>query len=166
MPSSASPLPASPATAPVVVLDALDRAILNQLQRGFPICPRPYAEAAHQLGTDEATLLARLQALLDQGILTRFGPLFQIERVGGRFVLCACEAPPDRQAAIIAAINAFPDVAHNYLRDHRLNVWFVLACERAEAVAPTLAQIEAAAGVPVLAFPKTREFFVNLFFEV
>lgn len=75
MPSSASPLPASPATAPVVVLDALDRAILNQLQRGFPICPRPYAEAAHQLGTDEATLLARLQALLDQGILTRFGTL-------------------------------------------------------------------------------------------
>ncbi|MDF3831762.1 Lrp/AsnC family transcriptional regulator [Cupriavidus basilensis] len=146
-----------------VVLDALDRRIINALQGGFPLTPRPYADAASALGTDEATLLARLQAMLDGGILTRFGPLYQIERAGGRFVLCACHAPAARTEAVIAAINAHPEVAHHYARTHHLNLWFVLAVAHPDAVAQTLARIEASAGVAVLAFPKEREFYVNLY---
>ncbi len=56
-------------------LDSLDRQIINQLQTGFPVSDEPYAEAAAALGTDEATLLARLQHLLDDRVLTRFSPL-------------------------------------------------------------------------------------------
>ncbi|WP_454725676.1 MULTISPECIES: Lrp/AsnC family transcriptional regulator [Cupriavidus] len=150
--------PAAPAS-----LDALDRRIVNALQGGFPLTPRPYADAARALGTDEATLLARLRAMLDGGVLTRFGPLYQIERAGGCFVLCACHAPAARAEAVIAAINAHPEVAHHYARTHRLNLWFVLAVAHPDAVAPTLARIEASAGVDVLAFPKEREFYVNLY---
>ncbi|WP_354686407.1 AsnC family transcriptional regulator [Cupriavidus necator] len=144
-------------------IDAVDRSIINALQRGLPLVPRPYAEAAAALGIDEAELLARLRALLDCGVLTRFGPLYQIERAGGRFVLCACHAPAARMAAVIDAINAHPEVAHHYARTHHLNLWFVLAVASAQDVAPALARIAAAAGVTILPFPKEREFFVNLY---
>lgn len=142
---------------------ATDRRIINALQRGLPLVPRPYAEAAASLGIAEDELLARLRRLLDHGVLTRFGPLYQIERAGGRFVLCACHAPEQRLDAVAAAINAFPEVAHHYQRTHHLNLWFVLAVARAEDVAPALARIGAAAGVEILPFPKEREFFVNLY---
>lgn len=144
-------------------LDDTDRSIVNALQRGLPLVPRPYAEAARALGIAEDELLARLRALLAAGVLTRFGPLYQIERAGGRFVLCACHAPAPRLEAVAAAINAFPEVAHHYLRTHHLNLWFVLAVGQADAVAPALARIAAAAGVEILPFPKEREFFVNLY---
>ncbi|SDC74107.1 transcriptional regulator, AsnC family [Cupriavidus sp. YR651] len=155
-----------PAVADVTTTAALtdiDRRIVNALQHGFPLTPRPYADAAAALGLDEATLLARLRALLHQGVLTRFGPLFEAERAGGRFVLCACHAPEARLEEIIEAINARPEVAHHYARTHHLNLWFVLAVSDPGAVTPTLAAIEAAAGVNVFAFPKEREYFVRLY---
>ncbi|KWR89583.1 Lrp/AsnC family transcriptional regulator [Cupriavidus sp. IDO] len=144
-------------------LDDLDRRIVNALQRGLPLTPRPYADAARPLGIDEATLLGRLQSLLRRGVLTRFGPLYQIERAGGRFVLCACHAPAERLEAVIGAINAHPEVAHHYARTHYLNLWFVLAVGHAADVAPALHRIAADAGVEILPFPKEREFFVNLY---
>lgn len=147
-------------------LDALDRRIVNALQRGLPLTSRPYADAAVALDIDEATLIGRLQALRARGVLTRFGPLFQIERAGGQFVLCACHAPADRLDAIVAAINAFPEVAHHYARTHRLNLWFVLAVADAGDVAGVLARMTASAGVEILPFPKEREFFVNLYLPV
>lgn len=147
-------------------LDALDRGIVNALQRGLPLTRRPYADAAAALDIDEATLIARLQALLARGVLTRFGPLFQIERAGGQFVLCACHAPAERLDAVVAAINAFPEVAHHYARTHRLNLWFVLAVADAGDVAGVLARMAASAGVEILPFPKEREFFVNLHLPV
>lgn len=150
-------------TDPHEPLDPLDRRIVNALQHGLPLVPRPYAEAAVALGISEAVLLERLRALLAVGVLTRFGPLYQVERAGGRFVLCACHAPAARLEAVIAAINAHPEVAHHYARTHHLNLWFVLAVARPEQVAPVLARIAAAAGVEVLPFPKEREFFVNLY---
>ncbi|WP_281660954.1 AsnC family transcriptional regulator [Microvirgula aerodenitrificans] len=151
--------------ASLMPLDDTDRLIINRLQDGFPLVSRPYAAAAAALGLDEDTLLARLDALLARGVLTRFGPLFQIERAGGRFVLCACHAPAERFDAIVDAINAFPEVAHNYAREHHLNLWFVVAIEFAGTLDDTLVRIAAAAGVPVLPFPKQREFIVHLRLE-
>ena len=57
-------------------MDELERAIVNRLQGGFPLCERPFAAAATELGTDEATLIAKLGAMLAAGTLTRFGPMY------------------------------------------------------------------------------------------
>jgi DNA-binding Lrp family transcriptional regulator len=143
-------------------MDELDRAIVNGLQGGFPVCERPYAEAAARLGTDEATLIARLEALLADGTLTRFGPLFDAVALGGAFTLCALAVPPGDFERIAAIVNAFPEVAHNYERAHRLNMWFVLATEKPGRIADALRRIEAATGLPVLEFPKLDEYFVEL----
>jgi len=146
-------------------LSDIDRQILATLQGDFPICERPYAEAAAQLGIGEAELLARLESLLADKVLTRFGPMFQIEEMGGAFVLAAIAVPEARYEEVTALVNALPQVAHNYRREHQLNMWFVLATESKAGIAEAIAQIEHDTGLPVYAFPKEREFFVEMKLE-
>lgn len=143
-------------------LDELDRLILAGLQGDFPLCECPYAQAAERLGVSEAALLARLEKMLADRTLTRFGPMWQIERMGGAFVLAAMAVPEDRYEAVTEQVNALPAVAHNYRREHRLNMWFVLATEAPAGIDAARAQIEAATGLPVHAFPKEREYFVEM----
>ncbi len=143
-------------------LDALDAALINRLQAGLPLVSRPFEQVAEELGSSEAELLDRLHRLLGEGTLSRFGPLFQIERAGGRFVLAALQVPELRYEAVAALVNAHPEVAHNYRREHRLNMWFVLATEQEADVARVVQAIEAETGLTVWAFPKEREYFVGL----
>jgi len=143
-------------------MDDLDRAIVNRLQRSFPLVERPFAAVAAELDVDEATLMNRVEALLGEGTLSRFGPLFQIERLGGRFVLAAMQVPETALDRVASIVNAHREVAHNYERDHALNLWFVLAAESDAAVAAAIDAIESESGFPVYAFPKEREYFVEL----
>lgn len=145
--------------------DAIDRQILARLQGDFPICERPYAEAAAQLGIAEDELLQRLERLLADKVLTRFGPMFQVEALGGAFVLAALAAPEERYDEVTALVNALPQVAHNYRREHTLNMWFVLATETPDGIAEAIARIERDSGLTVHAFPKEREFFVEMKLE-
>ncbi len=148
------------------VIDAVDRSIIDALQGGFPVCDRPYAAAAAQLGISEEVLLARLQSLLDRKVLTRFGPMFQIERMGGAFVLAAIAVPETDWERVNDAVNAFPEVAHNYRRESDLNtplnMWFVLATETKDGIPAAVRKIEAATGLPVYPFPKLKEYFVEM----
>jgi siroheme decarboxylase len=143
-------------------MDELERAIVNRLQGGFPLCERPFAAAARELGTDEATLIARLEAMLDAGTLTRFGPMYDAERLGGAFTLCAMSVPAADFERVAALVNAHPEVAHNYERAHRYNMWFVVAAAVRAQIAPLLAAIEAETGYPVLDLPREQEYFIEL----
>jgi len=143
-------------------IDAVDRQIIDKLQGDFPLCERPYAAAAARLGIAEDELLARLQRLLDARVLTRFGPMVQVERMGGAFVLAALAVPEARYDEVTALVNALPQVAHNYRREHALNMWFVLATETPAGIAEAIARIEADTGLPVFAFAKEREYFVEM----
>ncbi|HEY0634385.1 MAG TPA: AsnC family transcriptional regulator [Gammaproteobacteria bacterium] len=147
------------------MLDTLDRAIINELQGGFPLCERPYAAVAQRLGSEEEELLARLQRLLDTGILSRFGPMYHAERLGGGLTLAAMAIPATEFERVVAQVNAFPEVAHNYQRDHRLNMWFVLATETPQRISEVISEIEAVTGYAVLNVPKEEEFFIGLRFE-
>jgi siroheme decarboxylase len=143
-------------------MDDIDRTIIDSLQGDFPLCSSPYAQVAEELGIDESTLLSRLQHLLDTRVLTRFGPMFQVERMGGAFVLAALKVPEARYAEVTEMVNAFPEVAHNYRREHAFNMWFVLATRTPQDIATTISRIEAATGLKVYAFPKEREYFVEM----
>lgn len=147
-------------------MDALDRAIINNLQGGFPVCDEPYREVASQLGTTEAELLRRLAALLARGVLSRFGPMYHAERLGGALTLAAMKVPDADFERVTAVVNGFPEVAHNYARDHELSMWFVLATETPERIGEVIGEIERAAGYRVYNMPKIEEFFVGLRFEV
>lgn len=154
----------TPADGPVA-LDDIDRALINALQGDFPLSRQPFAEVGVRLGLTEEEVLVRLQRLLDARVLTRFGPMFQIERIGGAFCLAAMSVPDDAFEQVAAQVNAFAEVAHNYRRDHALNMWFVLATERPDGIAECARRIEAVSGLPVFLFPKEREYFVEMKLE-
>ncbi len=142
--------------------DDIDRRVVNALQDGFPVCERPFAQAAAELGLREDELIARVDRLLADGTLTRFGPLFDVERLGGRFVLAAMQVPDAEFDHVAAIVNAQREVAHNYAREHAFNLWFVLAASCDADVDAAIARIEGESRLPVYAFPKEREFFVDL----
>jgi DNA-binding Lrp family transcriptional regulator len=143
-------------------MDELERAIVNRLQGGFPLSERPFADAARELGTDEATLIAKLKAMLEAGALTRFGPMYDAERLGGAFTLCAMSVPSADVERVVALVNAHPEVAHNYERAHCYNMWFVIAAASRAQIAPLIASIAAETGYPVLNLPREQEYFIEL----
>jgi DNA-binding Lrp family transcriptional regulator len=143
------------------LLDATDRRIVNALQGGFPVSERPYAEAATRLGLDEDALIARLRDLIARGAISRFGPLWNPEEMGGALCLAAMAVPTDRFEAVAAQVNAHPEVAHNYEREHRLNMWFVLSALDPARISEVAREIEAETGIVVKLMPKEKEFFVG-----
>ena len=139
-----------------------DARLIDYLHGGFPLLDRPFAAVGQALGWSEERVIERLHQLLAQGVLTRFGPLFHIERAGGQFVLAAIEVPEERFDAVNLVVNSFAEVAHNYRRTHRLNMWFVVAAETPALAQQALQRIEETIGLKVYAFPREEEYFVEL----
>ena len=144
-----------------MTLDETDRLILNHLQEGFPIAPDPFLIVAQELGLEEADLLARLERMKAGRIITRFGPFFDAEAMGGAFCLCAMAVPEEEFETVMTKVNARPEVAHNYERSHRLNMWFVLATESEHEIEAVAKSLERETGHRVLCFPKLQEFFIR-----
>lgn len=142
-------------------LDDTDRRLLNRLQEDLPLTPRPYADVAAELGITEHDLLDRLARMKADRVITRFGPFFDATAMGGDFCLCAMAVPEAEFETVLTKVNAHPEVAHNYERTHRLNMWFVLATETPEAITATADAIERETGLTVHRFPKLQEFFIG-----
>ncbi len=153
----------APATSdrPASVMDQLDRTIINNLQGGFPISDRPYLQAAKKLGIEESELIQRLEYMLEKKQLSRFGPLYNAERLGGGLSLCAMSIPADAFERVAGQVNGFPEVAHNYARDHTFNMWFVLATERAERIDKVLSEIERSQAIRSTTCPKRGNFLLG-----
>jgi DNA-binding Lrp family transcriptional regulator len=149
------------ATLPPEALDATDRLLINRLQDGLPLTHAPFAPVAREAGISEIEVVDRIAQLRELGAITRFGPFLDAEAMGGAFCLCAMAVPQDRFDEVMTLVNAHPEVAHNYERQHKLNMWFVLACERPEQIAAAAARIEGETGLKVLRFPKLKEFFIG-----
>jgi len=149
----------------------LDKRLINLLQDGFPLTPRPFLTVAEQLsekGTEitETEVMHSIQALLDEGILSRFGPMYQAERMGGGLTLAAMKVAEEDYERVTDQVNAFSQVAHNYRREHELNMWFVLATESPEEIEDCIDEMEAITGYHVFNMPKKEEFYVGLKFAL
>jgi DNA-binding Lrp family transcriptional regulator len=143
-------------------MDSVDRNIVNHLQDGLPVCARPFDDVAARLDISVDELHSRLQRLLDDKVLSRFGPMYNAESMGGTLSLCAMQVPADSFDAVAALVNAFAEVAHNYERDHSLNMWFVIATEQPARAAAVIRDIEHQTGCRVYDMPKQEEFFIGL----
>ena len=139
-------------------LDASSCKIINSLQTGFPLTTRPFLTAAQSLEMSEEELIAKIKELLKTGFLTRFGPLFNAEQMGGGLTLAALAVPAERYEQVTEMVNSFPEVAHNYAREHTLNMWFVLATESRSEIATVIDKIEKATGLQVFNLPKLEEY--------
>ncbi|MGF7209733.1 DNA-binding Lrp family transcriptional regulator [Skermanella aerolata] len=146
-------------------MDALDQRLLDEFQRGFPLTSRPYAEIATRLEVSEAEVIGRLRRLTEDGAVRRVGAVFRPNRVGAS-TLAALAVPPERLEDVAALVGAFAEVNHNYAREHRLNLWFVVTAPDAERVAQVLAEIAALTGLMPLDLRLERDFHVDLGFRL
>ena len=105
-------------------LEDIDIAIIRYCQDGFPLSERPYREVAQTLKITEDELISRLKNLLNDKILSRFGPMFNADQLGGAFSLCAIQVPTDQWETVVEQVNGFAEVAHNYQREHSFNMWY------------------------------------------
>jgi DNA-binding Lrp family transcriptional regulator len=146
-------------------LSALEKCLLNEYQRGFPLCEQPYAEIARQLEVTEADVLSTLASLQQRGLISRVGPVFAPRRAGSS-TLAALAVPERDLEAVAAIVSGFSEVNHNYQREHVWNLWFVVTAPDAARVGQVLAEIEAATGLEVLDLPLERSFYIDLGFPL
>lgn len=149
-----------------MLLDAaLEFRLLNDFQRDFPLCSAPFAELASRLGVSETVVLKALEELRRAGKVARVGAVFAAKRIGAS-TLAAMAVPADRLAAAADAVNRFAEVNHNYEREHRYNLWFVVTAGSEGRLQATLGAIEQAAGWPLLRLPLLEEYHIDLGFAL
>ncbi len=147
-------------------MDELARNFLNRYQGGFPLEEQPFATVANELGCGTDGLIGVVRALLEDGTLSRFGPLYDASSMGGSLTLAAMSVAEERFDEVSELVNAMPEVAHNYQRDHELNMWFVLATETPELLQQAIEKIEQEVNLPVYNFPKLQTFYLGMWLEI
>ena len=146
-------------------LSELERRLVNEYQRDFPLTATPFAEIAQRLGVTEAEMLECLQSLHNRGIISRIGPVFKPKRLGDS-TLAAMAVPPDRLNEIAALINQYTEVNHNYERENYFNLWFVVTAPSMDDVKTVLADIQLKTGLEVIDLPLEQEYHIDLGFPL
>jgi DNA-binding Lrp family transcriptional regulator len=158
-------------TRPVTVLQTsttlttLEKCLLNEYQRGFPLCSSPYARIAEQQGVTEKTVIATLESLQQRGMISRIGPVFTPRRLGAS-TLAALAVPGGELQAVADRVSRYQEVNHNYEREHRFNLWFVVTATDERRVQQVLDSIEAETGLPLLNLPLEKSYYIDLGFPL
>lgn len=146
-------------------LSDIERKMLNDFQHGLPLQSRPFAQMAEALGTTEEAVLESLQAMQREHIISRVGPVFHPNRIGVS-TLAAIAVPQGRLDEVADMISAYPEVNHNYEREHAFNLWFVVTAEDERSLMGVLDEIESRSGLPVLDLPMLDDYFIDLGFPL
>ena len=146
-------------------MNDLDRRLLNDFQRGLPLTSRPYAAMAERLGVSEDEIIERLRALQESGAVSRVGAVIRPHSVGVS-TLAAMAVPKERLDEVADMVSGYPEVNHNYEREHHYNLWFVVATEREQRLREVLTELEARTGLKVLDLPLLEDFHIDLGFDL
>lgn len=146
-------------------MNTVDQRLLNDFQRNFPLEPRPFAALAERVGESEDAVVDAFKRLAGDGTVSRIGAVFRPGAVGAS-TLAAMAVPPERLETVAALVSAFTEVNHNYERDHRFNLWFVITAETGADVDSVIAVIEKATGIDVLNLPMIEDYHLDLGFDL
>ena len=146
-------------------LTAFDRRLLDDFQRDFPVCARPYEAVAKRLGCDEAAVIERLAYLDAKGYVSRVGPVFRPNRLGAS-TLAAMAVPAERLQEVADLVSSYSEVNHNYEREHAFNLWFVVTASDERAVSEVLIDVQRRTGLAVMDLPLAEEFHIDLGFRM
>ena len=146
-----------------------DLILLDVLQDDFPLVPRPWAAIADRLGITEDDVLERLGRLQETGIIRGVSPVLESRRLGlMAATLVALRVPESRVRGIARIISSYPEVSHNYRRDHAYSIWFTLAAPTDERIAEVLAEILGRTGISpedVLNLPTLQKYKIDVRFS-
>ena len=148
-------------------LTAFDKELLNLLQGNLPVCSHPFAKLAEELGTDEQTVLSRVQELKAEGYLRRIGTFFDSNNLGYKGTLVALKVDPAKMQTVAEAVNRYPGATHNYEREGRYNLWFTLLSPNLETEAKILDEVQALNGVEdMLNLKANKKYKINVQFKL
>jgi len=148
-------------------MDEIDKKLLNEIQSGFPVSPRPYLDLGGRLGISEDEAIERVKTLKEKGIIRRIGGSVNSRKLGFASTLCAARVREDRIGMFVEEVNSYSGVTHNYLRDNDYNIWFTFIAPDSEAIEKSLKEISAKTGVSnILNMPAERMFKIKVDFEV
>ncbi len=147
------------------MLSGLERRLLNDYQHNFPLSSTPYADMARELGVSEAEVLQTLTRLQAQGSISRVGAVLRPNTVGVS-TLAAMAVPTAELESVAALVSAYPEVNHNYEREHQLNLWFVVTAPDNARLQQVLDDIAARSGYEVLPFPLLEDYHIDLGFDL
>jgi len=152
------------------MLTQLEKQLLNNYQQGMPLVAEPYAEIARELNTQgftvtEQEVISCLSRLQDHGMISRVGAVIKPHRVGAS-TLAAMAVPEARINEVAKLINSFEQVNHNYEREHRFNLWFVVTASSQAVVDQVLDNIEQQTGLAVLDLPMEADYHIDLGFPL
>ncbi len=150
-----------------MIMDEIDKRILNILQKEFPIVPEPFAAVAAMVAIGEEEVLERVVRMKDDGLIRRIGAIFESRKVGYVSALCAARVSDEKTAAFVEIVNAYKGVTHNYRRNNAYNIWFTFIAPTEEHLQTYLTEIREKTGVEdILCMRAKRTFKVNAQFEV
>lgn len=127
-------------------MDATDNQLLNLIQRNFPLIAQPFEYLANQLDLSEVEVMQRIESLKKSGVIRRIGGSFNSKKLGYASTLCAMKVNPAESEDIIKIINRYPQVTHNYLREHEYNIWFTIIAESEEKIYRIIDEIKSQTG--------------------
>ena len=148
-------------------IDAVDRKLLNLIQDEFPMESEPYKKLAENLGITEGQIMSRLDRLIKIGIVRRVGAIFDSRKLGYTGTLCALRVAPHQIEKVAEIINGYNGVTHNYLREHRYNMWFTLLAAYKNEMERILSEITAKTGInDIISLPSKRLFKIKVNFKI
>ena len=143
----------------------LHKQLLNNYQHDFPLSPRPFEDIAVSLGVSEEDVIDAMTELTENDFISRIGPVIPPNHIGAS-MLVAMAVPAEQLQAVAAVVSAYPEVNHNYEREHRFNLWFVLIASCGEQLQTVITSIEEKTGCNAMQLPLLADYFINLGFEL
>jgi DNA-binding Lrp family transcriptional regulator len=149
--------------------DRIDLGILDALQDDIPLVARPYAAIASRVGINETDLLKRLKGLHEAGIIRGISPVLESRHMGlSAGTLIALHVPEGKIQKTAALISSYPEVSHNFQRDHYYSLWFTLSAKNEKRIGEVLAEILLQAGIPekdALNLPMVKKLKIDVRFS-
>lgn len=149
----------------MVMLNPLQKQLLNNYQHDFPLSPTPYHDIAQSLGVSEKDVLSALTELTENQYISRIGPIISPNQIGIS-TLVAMTVPEEQLHAVADIVNHYPEVNHNYEREHRFNLWFVVIASDNDHLQTVISGIEKLTGFNTMQLPLLSDYFINLGFEL
>mgnify|MGYP000022798230 FL=1 len=147
------------------MLSSLHKQLLNDFQQDLPLSATPYQDVADSLGVAEDEVLDAFKELQDQQFIARIGSVIAPNLIGTSS-LVAMSVPENHLQSVAEIINQYPEVNHNYERDNRFNLWFVLVAKDSESLQQVMTDMELQTGYKMLYLPLLADYFINLGFEL
>jgi DNA-binding Lrp family transcriptional regulator len=158
-----------------IKITQLQQDIINNFQKGFPLCSNPYLAIAQKLSTKrhqvtEHSVFRTLSDLDSLGVTSRIGPVFDHKKAGAS-TLAALAVNDEDLDKVASIVNQFEQVNHNYARGSHFNItaynlWFVVTASDPISLNNTLMRIELLTGLKVLILPMEASYHLDLAFTI